>query len=202
MRSPDAGANLPATPPHRKEIDRSKTNELIPAGFSIFVDAGSTCLEAIKILTHRADIRLITHSINLVAACSHAEASIICIGGEMRKVSGPLLAATCGLPADEDFDEDDLCSAMDSLIGHWCALEKKLATETFTPPSASPSMTSPASISKALDPRPSRVTGTAATTVPIAPKSSWPSPPTPTAPLSTSPSCGAIAPTPPRCQAR
>ena len=32
---------------------------------------------------------------------------------------GTLLAAACGLPADEDFDEDDLYSAMDSLTGHW-----------------------------------------------------------------------------------
>jgi DeoR family glycerol-3-phosphate regulon repressor len=39
----------------------------------------------------RADIRLITHSIALVASCSHAEASIICIGGELRKVSGALV---------------------------------------------------------------------------------------------------------------
>jgi DeoR family glycerol-3-phosphate regulon repressor len=39
----------------------------------------------------RADIRLITHSVALVAACSHAEANIICIGGELRKVSGALV---------------------------------------------------------------------------------------------------------------
>ena len=42
----------------------------------------------------RANIRLITHSVALVAACSHAEASIICIGGEVRKVSGALVGGT------------------------------------------------------------------------------------------------------------
>jgi DeoR/GlpR family transcriptional regulator of sugar metabolism len=68
-----------------------KVNELIPAGSSVFVDAGSTCLEAGKLLMRRADIRLITHSVALVAACSHAEADIICIGGELRKVSGALV---------------------------------------------------------------------------------------------------------------
>ena len=47
---------------------------------------------------------------------------------------GTLLAQACGLPADEPFDEDDLYSAMDSLTGHWCALEKKLATQTFQTP--------------------------------------------------------------------
>ena len=47
---------------------------------------------------------------------------------------GTLLAAACDLPADEDFDEDDLYAAMDSLTGYWCALEKKLAAETFKTP--------------------------------------------------------------------
>ena len=74
-----------------KKSIATKANELIPAGSSVFVDAGSTCLEAGKLLMRRADIRLITHSVALVAACSHAEASIICIGGELRKVSGALV---------------------------------------------------------------------------------------------------------------
>ena len=74
-----------------KKFIAAKANELIPAGSSIFVDAGSTCLEAGKLLMRRADIRLITHSVALVAACSHAEASIICTGGELRKVSGALV---------------------------------------------------------------------------------------------------------------
>ena len=74
-----------------KKSIATKANELIPAGSSVFVDAGSTCLEAGKLLMRRADIRLITHSVALVAACSHAEANIICIGGELRKVSGALV---------------------------------------------------------------------------------------------------------------
>jgi DeoR family fructose operon transcriptional repressor len=68
-----------------------KVNELIPPGSSVFVDAGSTCLEAGRLLMRRADIRLITHSVALVAAGSHAEASIVCVGGELRKVSGALV---------------------------------------------------------------------------------------------------------------
>jgi DeoR/GlpR family transcriptional regulator of sugar metabolism len=74
-----------------KQSIASIANELIPGGSSVFVDAGSTCLEAGKLLMRRADIRLITHSVALIAACSHAEASIICIGGELRKVSGALV---------------------------------------------------------------------------------------------------------------
>ena len=77
-----------------KKSIATKANELIPAGSSVFVDAGSTCLEAGKLLMRRADIRLITHSVALVAACSHAEAGIICIGGELRKVSGALVGGT------------------------------------------------------------------------------------------------------------
>ena len=77
-----------------KKSIAAKANDLIPAGSSVFVDAGSTCLEAGKLLMRRADIRLITHSVALVAACANAEASIICIGGELRKVSGALVGGT------------------------------------------------------------------------------------------------------------
>jgi DeoR/GlpR family transcriptional regulator of sugar metabolism len=77
-----------------KKSIATKANDLIPGGSSVFVDAGSTCLEAGKLLMRRADIRLITHSVALVATCSHAEANIICIGGELRKVSGALVGGT------------------------------------------------------------------------------------------------------------
>ena len=50
------------------------------------------------------------------------------------QASGTLLAPACGLPANEQFDEDDLYEAMDALSGHWCALEKGLAAETFKEP--------------------------------------------------------------------
>jgi len=47
---------------------------------------------------------------------------------------GTLLASACGLSPDESFDEDDLYEAMDSLTGHWCALEKGLAAGAFKEP--------------------------------------------------------------------
>jgi hypothetical protein len=47
---------------------------------------------------------------------------------------GTLLASACGLSADEKFDEDDLYSAMDTITGHWCALEKGLAAGAFDQP--------------------------------------------------------------------
>ena len=51
-----------------------------------------------------------------------------------ERAAGSLLAAACGLPADERFDEDELYAAMDAMTGHWCALEKGLAADTFKEP--------------------------------------------------------------------
>lgn len=50
------------------------------------------------------------------------------------RARGTLLASACGLDPDENFDEDDLYQAMDSLTGHWCALEKSLAAGAFKQP--------------------------------------------------------------------
>jgi DeoR family fructose operon transcriptional repressor len=63
---------------------------LVPSGATVLVDAGSTCLEAGKALLGRKDIRLITHSTTLLEAAFRGEAGIICLGGELRKVSGAL----------------------------------------------------------------------------------------------------------------
>jgi DeoR family glycerol-3-phosphate regulon repressor len=108
-----------------KKSIATKVNELIPAGSSVFVDAGSTCLEAGKLLMRRADIRLITHSVALVAACSHAESSIICIGGELRKVSGALV----GGPALNAFANLQFDFA---LIGATCLNSEGCWTTEFT----------------------------------------------------------------------
>jgi DeoR family fructose operon transcriptional repressor len=74
--------------------------EIIPSGVTVFVDAGSTCLEAGKILLGRKDVRIITHSVPLVEAGVHGSAEVICIGGALRKVSGALTGAS-GLAALE-----------------------------------------------------------------------------------------------------
>jgi hypothetical protein len=44
---------------------------------------------------------------------------------------GTALARACGLPATEDFDEDDLYEAMDLLNGQWVPMEKNLYQEAF-----------------------------------------------------------------------
>lgn len=66
---------------------------LIPPGSSVFVDAGSTCLEAGKLLLCRKDVRIISHSIALTALSLQGEAEFLCIGGELRRVSGALIGA-------------------------------------------------------------------------------------------------------------
>jgi DeoR family transcriptional regulator, fructose operon transcriptional repressor len=69
-------------------------SRLVPEGATVLVDAGSTCLEAGMALLGRKDIRLITHSVALVQAGFRGEASIICLGGELRKVSGALIGGS------------------------------------------------------------------------------------------------------------
>ncbi len=69
----------------------------VPPGATVLVDAGTSCLEVGKILLTRKDVRLVTHSVALVQAGIHAEAPVLCLGGELRKVSGALTgAATLG----------------------------------------------------------------------------------------------------------
>lgn len=67
--------------------------DLVPPGATVLVDAGTTCLEAGKILLARNDVRLMTHSVALVQAGILGNAPVICIGGELRKVSGALTGA-------------------------------------------------------------------------------------------------------------
>lgn len=64
---------------------------MIPPGATVIIDAGSTCLEAGKALLGRRDVRIITHSVALVAAGVHAEAEMLCVGGVLRRVSGALV---------------------------------------------------------------------------------------------------------------
>ena len=48
-----------------------------------------------------------------------------------EQAEGTMLAAACGLKADEDFDEDDLYAAMDELTGRWVETEQTLHREAF-----------------------------------------------------------------------
>jgi DeoR family transcriptional regulator, fructose operon transcriptional repressor len=63
---------------------------MVPEGATVFVDAGSTCLEAGKALLARPDLRIVTHSVALMEAGRQGKAEVVCIGGSLRKVSGAL----------------------------------------------------------------------------------------------------------------
>jgi DeoR family fructose operon transcriptional repressor len=81
---------------------------LVPSGASVLIDAGSTCLELGKVLLKRKDVYIITHSVALLEAGFRGEASVVCLGGELRKVSGALtggaaLGALASLHADVAF---------------------------------------------------------------------------------------------------
>lgn len=67
--------------------------QLVPSGGTVLVDAGTTCLEVGKLLLTRQDVRLVTHSVALVQTAIRGEAPVLCIGGELRKVSGALTGA-------------------------------------------------------------------------------------------------------------
>ena len=71
-----------------KKLIAARAAALVPPGTSVFVDAGSTCLEAGRLLAARGDVRLVTHSAALVAAALHGKSELLCIGGDLRKVSG------------------------------------------------------------------------------------------------------------------
>lgn len=65
--------------------------DLIPDGTTVFIDAGTTCLEVGKLLLSRKDLKLITNSAPLLSlAITERGATLISIGGELRAVSGAL----------------------------------------------------------------------------------------------------------------
>ena len=72
----------------KKAIAR-RAAECVPENATVYLDAGSTCLELGRLLVARPDLRIYTHSIRLLADASavDAQASIVCLGGEYRQVS-------------------------------------------------------------------------------------------------------------------
>lgn len=67
--------------------------ELVPSNASVYLDAGTTCLEVGRLLLGRTDLRLFTHSLRLMTETPAATplASIVCVGGEYRRVSEALV---------------------------------------------------------------------------------------------------------------
>lgn len=63
----------------------------VPQGATVFIDGGTTCLEAGLLLRKRADLVIVTNSLPLIAAYDSFEAKLMVLGGERRAVSGALV---------------------------------------------------------------------------------------------------------------
>jgi len=88
-----------------KQRIAARIAETIPPGVTVFIDGGTTCLEAGLLLRHRKDLTIITNSLPLIAGYERFEAKLIVLGGERRAVSGALVGALaidslCQLRAD------------------------------------------------------------------------------------------------------
>lgn len=74
-----------------KRAIAAKALEFVPEGATVYLDAGTTCLEIGRLLCTRPDLRLFTHSVPLLMECGPADCSITCIGGEYRKAGQALV---------------------------------------------------------------------------------------------------------------
>jgi len=70
-----------------------KAASLLPHEGNIFIDAGTTCLEVGTLLLDRPDLHLFTNSIPLIGQGVDSRATVISLGGEVRKVSLALTGA-------------------------------------------------------------------------------------------------------------
>lgn len=61
--------------------------QLIKANQTVFIDAGSTCLEVARRLLPREDLKLFTHSLRVMVEAQRGQADVICIGGKLRRVT-------------------------------------------------------------------------------------------------------------------
>lgn len=79
-------------PEHKARLAR-RAAVLLPHDGNVFVDAGTTCLEVGRLLLERPALNIFTNSIPLVHLGAESRATVISIGGEVRKVSLALTGA-------------------------------------------------------------------------------------------------------------
>jgi DeoR/GlpR family transcriptional regulator of sugar metabolism len=60
---------------------------------TVFLDAGTSCLEVGRLLMSRRDLVLVTGSVAFAHEARAAEARVLCLGGELRGVSGALVGS-------------------------------------------------------------------------------------------------------------
>ncbi len=74
----------------KQAIARRASRDIRP-GATVFVDAGTTCLEAARLLVVREDLTLITNSLPLLQMHPVAKARLVGLGGEIRSISGAMV---------------------------------------------------------------------------------------------------------------
>ncbi len=79
-------------PEVKRRIGRAVADEIRP-GASVFVDAGTTCLEAGLALLERGGHTVYTNSLPLLYHAGEASSTLNGIGGEVRAISGALVGA-------------------------------------------------------------------------------------------------------------
>ena len=81
---------------HSAEKQRiaARASELVDPGSTVYLDAGSTCLELAKLLVGRTDITVVTNSLPAIVELAGQGPRLVVIGGELRPLSqaivGPL----------------------------------------------------------------------------------------------------------------
>ena len=73
--------------PAGKQAIAEAAAAMVPAGSTVFVDSGTTCLEVGRILLSREDLGLFTNSSPLVNIPIRRRARLVCLGGELREIS-------------------------------------------------------------------------------------------------------------------
>ncbi len=68
-----------------------KVAESIPLGATVFIDSGTTCLEAGRLLRTREDLMIVTNSLPLIRSYDQFRGRLMVLGGEMRLLSGALV---------------------------------------------------------------------------------------------------------------
>ncbi len=66
-------------------------SEMVRSNQTVFLDAGTTCLEVARRLLLREDVKLFTNSLRVMSEAMRGQAQVICIGGTLRRVSEGLV---------------------------------------------------------------------------------------------------------------
>lgn len=79
--------------PEQKRCIGRRVAEQIPPGATVFVDAGTTCLEAGIALLYRGSHTIFTNSLPLMYNGGNSDSQVIAIGGEVRELSRALVGS-------------------------------------------------------------------------------------------------------------